>query len=132
MFRSWKNWRSIRLTARGWIVLVVGIIALPLAYVGTQSDATTPASISAAPTRVNHYETPCELRERTARNIPTYSVDHSKGLIAYVWEHLDENYVPDAELADYWAALDACDVNEPVAQWDFDNMILVNVEYIGG
>lgn len=81
-------------------------------------------------TQVNHYETPCDLRERLARGIPAYSVHEGRGLMAYVWEHLDENYVPDAELADYWAALDTCDINEPVAKWDFENMVLTHIEFI--
>jgi hypothetical protein len=135
-----KHQRNGRLTLRGIVILILGVAIMPAIYTANhhppgpdpQPVSAAEAAQAAKPTRVNHYETPCDLRERTTRGIPAYSVDDSKGLMAYVWEHLDENYVPDAELADYWAALDACDVNEPVAKWDFDNMILVSVEYIGG
>lgn len=81
-------------------------------------------------TRVNTYETPCEQRERVARGIPPLSVHEDRGLMAYVYAHLDDR-TPDAQLADYWAALDRCDRNHPVPKWAWDQMVLVNVEYLG-
>lgn len=118
--------------ARAIMSVIMLVVALPI-YLHAQDDPAPPA-VSAATaqhrTQVNHYETPCYLRERVARGIPAYSVDDTKGLMAYVWAHLDDNYVPDAELADYWEALDACRANEPVAKWDWDNMILTHVEYL--
>ena len=135
-----KHQRNGRLTVRCLIILILGVAILPAIYTASnhppgsdpQPASAAEAAQAAKPTRVNSYETPCELRERTARGIPVYSVDPNKGLMAYTYAHMDESFVPDAELRDYWEALDACDRNEPVAKWDFDNMILVNVEYIGG
>lgn len=79
---------------------------------------------------MNNYETPCEYRERRARGIPAYSVHPGRGLMSYVYAHLDGT-TPDAELADFWAATRECRRTEPVARWDFGSMILVSVEYIG-
>lgn len=89
-------------------------------------------SAEAAPgrTQVNMYETPCEQRERVARGIPPYSVHEGRGLMAYVYAHLDGT-TPDAQLADFWAALDECDRNHPVPRWAWDQLVLVNVEYLG-
>lgn len=119
--------------ARAIMSVIMLVVALPI-YLHSQETDPSPPAVSAATaqhrTQVNHYETPCDYRERVARGIPAYSVDPSKGLMPYVWAHLDENNVPDAELADYWAALDACDASEPVARWDFDNMVLTHVEYL--
>jgi hypothetical protein len=89
----------------------------------------TPAA-AAQPTTVVIHETPCHYRERIARHIPAYSVYEGKGEMAYVYAHLNGT-TPDAELADFWAALDACDVNEPVAKWDWDAMYTVGVEFLG-
>lgn len=134
-----KHQRNGRLTARGWIILVFGVAILPAIYTAsTHPPGPDPQPVSAAeaaqaakPTRVNIYETPCELRERTARGIPAYSVDDTKGLMAWTYARLDGT-TPTPELRDYWEALDDCRANEPVAKWDWDNMILVDVEYIGG
>jgi hypothetical protein len=134
-----KHQRNGRLTLRGLVILILGVAILPAIYTANhhppgpdpQPVSAAEAAQAAKPTRVNHYETPCELRVRTERNIPAYSVDPSRGLMAYVHAHLNGS-TPDAELRDYWDALDACDRDEPVAKWDFDNMILVDVEYIGG
>lgn len=81
-------------------------------------------------TQVNNYETPCDYRERTARGIPAYSVHPGRGLMAYVDAHLDGS-TPDAQLADFWAALDECDRTDPVPRWSWDQMILTGVEYLG-
>jgi hypothetical protein len=109
-------------------VKIIGIFAVA-AILGL--FATAPAAEAAqGRTQVNHYETPCDNRERVARGIPAYSVHEGRGLMAYVRAHLDGD-TPDAELADYWAALDACDRNHPVARWDWDHMILTHVEYLG-
>jgi hypothetical protein len=112
-------------------VKIIRIFALSLIIILT-TLGTGPSSAEAAQgrTRVNIYETPCYQREREARGIPRYSVHEGRGLMAYVSAHLDGD-TPDAELADYWAALDACDRNHPVARWDWDHMILTHVEYLG-
>lgn len=93
------------------------------------SSSVAAAEGAQAPTQVNNYETPCHYRERVSRGIPAYSV-HGGGLLAYVDRHLDGR-TPDAELADFWAALDACDRNEAVGRWDWDSMILTSVQYLG-
>lgn len=107
-------------------VLLVAVASLALA-------ATPPASAQPddprRPTVVNHYETPCYYRERVARGIPAYSIDRSRGLMAYVDAHLDGE-TPDAELAEFWAALRDCRRLEPVARWDWPNMIMTHREYI--
>lgn len=105
------------------IFLALGLVALFL----TTSASASPA---ASPTVVNNYETPCHHRERVNRGIPAYSVHPGRGLMAYVHAHL-EGTRPDAELADFWAALDACDRNEPVARWAWQDMVLTSVEHLG-
>jgi hypothetical protein len=112
-------------------VKIIRIFALSLIIILT-TLGTGPSSAEAAQgrTRVNIYETPCYQREREARGIPRYSVHEGRGLMAYVYAHLDGT-TPDAQLADFWDALDACRRNEPVARWDWPNMVLVGVEYLG-
>lgn len=88
------------------------------------------ADASQGRTQVRNYETPCQHRERVARGIPAYSVHEGRGLMAYVYAHLDGD-TPDAQLADFWAALDECDRTQPVARWDWDSMVLTSVEYLG-
>lgn len=128
-----------RLTVRALVIGFLGIGIFPATYVAN-SDA-TPTSTAALQevgtvvtaqgrTKVNFYETPCELRERTQRGIPAPSLSAHYGENAWVLAHLDGN-TPDALLADYWAALDACDRYEPVAQWNWGGRVVVNVEYIG-
>lgn len=122
-----KHQRNGRLTARGWFVLFVGVAILPAIH--TAQHVPAPQASTAAPTQVHHYESPCYLRERTARGIPASTLDDNTGLAAYVRQHL-RGSTPDAELADYWAALDRCRENEPVGKWAWDSMILVSVEKV--
>jgi hypothetical protein len=121
MYRR-KPWQP----ARTVMAVAMLTVALPV-YLHSQP---APEVDAAAPTQVLHYETPCYYRERTERGIPAYSVDASKGELAYVRAHLNGS-TPDAELADYWAALDACDQVEPVALWNWSGMVLVGTEAIG-
>lgn len=110
----------------------IRIFALSLIIIlTTLGTGASSAEATQGRTRVNIWETPCHLRERVARGIPRYSVHEGRGLMAYVYAHLDGT-TPDAELADFWAATRACRRNEPVAKWDHANMVLVGVEYIGG
>jgi hypothetical protein len=124
-----KRWS----VARSIMSVVMLVVALPI-YLHNQGSDPSPPPVPAATaqhrTQVNHYETPCDYRERMARGIPAYSVDTSKGLMAYVRAHLVDGTTPDAELADYWAALDACDANEPVAKWNWEGMILTHAEFL--
>lgn len=93
--------------------------------------ATPPASVAqtSAPTVVNVYEPPCYQRERVLRDVPAYSVDPTRGELAYVRRHL-VNGTPDAELADYWAALRRCDAREPIGRFDWSRLRLVRTETI--
>lgn len=122
MFSSWRNWRSLRFTARGWAVLF-GAVVLPLAYVGSHPSA-VPVS-QPAETVVNYYESPCHYQARTSRGIPPLTLDQSVGLVAWERAHMNT-----PEAADYHAALRTCDQVAPVARWDFDNMVLAHSEVV--
>lgn len=111
--------------------VITRIFALSLITVlTTLGTGASSAEATQERTQVNIYESPCYQREREARGIPRYSVHEGRGLVAYVHAHLNGN-TPDAELADYWAALDACRRDHPVPRWDFGSMVLVGVEYLG-
>lgn len=75
-------------------------------------------------TQVTHYETTCEKQVRTSRGIPPMSIYLDRGLIAWQKSHMIGN-TPDAELAEYAAADAACSP----ATFDFDNMVIVNIEH---
>ena len=110
-------------------IIRIFVSALIVAMITLTTGASS-AEATQGRTRVNIYETPCYQREREARGIPRYSVHEGRGLMAYVYTHLDGT-TPDAQLADFWDALDACRRNEPVAKWDWGAMVLVGVEYLG-
>lgn len=104
---------------------IVALVAILAALLGVPASAAPQGA-----NQVNSYESPCYQRERVARGIPALSVHEGRGLIAYVRAHL-HGTTPDAQLADYWAALEACDRNEPVGRWDWGSMVLVRTEYLG-
>lgn len=110
------------------IIRLIAVAILLVVIMASIPSSTTAESKGA--TRVTTYETPCQHRERLARGIPAYSVHEGAGLMAYVHTHLHGG-VPDQALAEYWRALDACDRDEPVARWDWDNMVVARVEYLG-
>jgi hypothetical protein len=129
MIKFLKNWYGY-LTARQRLTLGC-IVVLPLAYVSGQLSygEASPASVP-QPTTVISHENSCYYQARVSRNIPAYSVDQSKGLLAYTRRHLHGS-TPDAELADYWQALRACDaVANPAAKWNWNNMYVVNTEEV--
>lgn len=123
MSRTW-TWRN----PMGWpmtrkvFILALAATYLPLAYVGYGWGPDHSAA-AAQPTVVNHYETPCYARERTARGIPALSVHQDRGLLG--WERSHQG-TPEA--ADFHAALAACDALEPVGKWDWGSMVLVSTE----
>lgn len=107
---------------------IIRLIALTAVLMIMASMA--PASAAQQATQVNTYESPCYQRERVARGIPALSAHEGRGLVAYVRAHL-HGTTPDAQLADYWKALEACDRNEPVGRWDWGSMVLVRTEHLG-
>jgi hypothetical protein len=110
-------------------IIRVAAVAALLAVLAVLMPASS-ADATQGATEVYNYETPCHHRERVARGIPAYSVHEGRGLMAYVRAHLNGS-VPDAQLADFWAALDACDRDHPVARWAWSSMVLVSVERLG-
>lgn len=105
--------RSMRFTARGWVVLFAIVFVAP-AY-ALSADA-APATV------VNYYETPCETQTRETFEVPPLTLDQSKGLIA--WQRAHAN-TPAGEA--FNAALRQC---MPVPNFDFDNMVLIKTEVV--
>lgn len=117
---NWRKPGTWPMTRRVFVILVA-MTYLPLGYAAYGWGPSHAAA--AQPTVVNHYETPCYFRERTARGIPALSVHQDRGLLA--WER---SHAGTEAAADYHAALRVCDANEPVGKWDWDSMILVDTE----
>jgi hypothetical protein len=88
-----------------------------------------PAGSAVTTTAVYTYESPCYLTVRTERSIPALSAYPDRGLIAWTKAHMHGS-TPDAQLAEYWEALDTCDNVSPVAHYDWDHMVLVRRENI--
>jgi hypothetical protein len=102
-----------------------GVASLTVGASATMSQTAGKAGSALQLAQINHYETPCHKREREARGIPKYSVDESKGYMAWYrsnWETPEWN--------DWNAAASNCRLVEPVEKWRWDGMILVSVEYI--
>lgn len=113
-----------RITPRNLVIGFLGIGIFPATYLAQPA----PEADAVAPTSVNHYESPCQFQARTSRDIPAYSVHPGQGLLAWTRQHL-RGSTPDAELADYWGAMDACKATDP-GKFQWDQMILVDVEYL--
>lgn len=64
-----------------------------------------------------------------AHGVPRPYTDGS-GKVAWVRSHIINGTTPDAVLAAYNADNDHCDRTQPVARWDWANMILTHIEYI--
>lgn len=124
---TWSKPATWPMTRRVFVTMLA-VTYLPLGYVlyGWGEPAAAPAPTE---TVVNHYESPCAREARVSRNIPQVTVDSSTGLAAYVQAHL-QGSTPDAELADYWAALDHCDATQPVAKFDYAHLYLVSSEVV--
>lgn len=120
---NWRKPGTWPMTRRVF-VLALAATYLPLGYVAYGWGPSPAATVQ--PTTVNHYETPCYHRERTARGIPALSVHPDQGLLA--WER---SHAGTAEATSYHAALRACDATQPVGKWDWANMVLVGTEVIG-
>lgn len=110
--------RTIR---KALTLLAVAVLALA----GPASDA----AAQVHHTRVNWYETPCELRVRQQHGVPEPRVDGS-GMVAWVRSHIINGNKVDATLAAFNRDSDWCDEHQPVARWDWDRMILIHVEWL--
>lgn len=114
------GWRLARIA----LSMLMLVVALP-AYLHTHQHEAPPWPVAAATTTVRHWETPCLFRERTARGIPAYSVDETKG---YMRWYRDNWGTP--AWHNWNTAATTCERNEPVDKWDTSRMVLANVERV--
>jgi hypothetical protein len=116
-----KKWPLARVV----MSVVMLTVALPAYLHSQEALSPDPTSAAQARTRVDYYETPCQKREREERGVPV--PPYTSEWIMERWDGTQAT----PELEDYWEAMRQCRANEPVAKWDWDNMVVVNVTYIG-
>lgn len=107
------------------VVLLVLVASLAPADAVAEHGGRIVDSSWMAPTVVKFYETPCERNERVARGIPVFSVDQSRGYMA--WYRAEWGT---SAWHEWNAAAAACRRDHPMPRWAFDQMILVNSEIV--
>jgi hypothetical protein len=104
------------------LVAVLLLLALPAGAIAEERGQIVDSAWT-VPTVAKFYETPCELRERVARGIPVFSVDYSRGYMAWYRANWD------TPAWHAWnAAAAACRRDHPVPRWAHDQMIMTNSE----